>query len=813
VAGTGLKYVYDSTGRAVTLTAAHPDGGGKPTIKEETRSPPPPSSTSRADVERMLLMEEIVVTARKRVENLQEVPISAEVVNGQTIAQENSNNLTELSQTLPSIHINSTGAGGQMFIRGIGSGTSLTFDQSVGTFIDDIYHGRTRVADAIYLDLDRVEILKGPQSIFFGNNAVAGALNIVTARPTDTFGGSVRALYEQFGQYADEGAINIPLSDSFAVRIAAIGDGMTGWQKNPYAGRDQPRENNKAGRVTFLYRPTDDFDATLKIEGGTNHDTDGSQVGDCPPPAPFVPAGFCKTALAAGQPVGLSNRENTTSPGQGMDLSTFEDVLTMHYHLGEHTLTSVTGFYNYHFAENVDADGTPPQSLNIRTIEAYHQVSQELRIASPLGGRFEYLAGLYFQNDHLAGNPGDLTYFYLSPTIRAAAPYAALVPYLPVAQAAPYRQSEHSYAAFASLDWNVTEQLKVGAGIRGSWVYKNASQNTYYGTGTDIFGGVVSLPANLQPLAARLLGVPRAPWNTSRSDNAAMPSAEIEYKLTPAAMLYATYSRGFLAGIPTDVGFVLNNVPVPELLPEHVNAYEIGFKSDLFQDHLRLNLDVFRSNYTNLQVASAIFNAAGTPIPNITNAAASRSQGVELAEELALGGFRLRTAVTYLKARYLSYPNVTLTAGQTYCRANPNIAACKAEFPGGVGPVQDLSGKPTNFAPTWSGSATASYNFALPRGYHFITEADVFGSTQYFFANNGTDDPELVQPGYARVDGRFSFEGPDSRWAVDIVLKNLTDKRIVSGGAGGTSLPTSTGSTLLLVEQPRNVAVQARYRW
>ena len=100
-----------------------------------------------------------------------------------------------------------------------------------------------------------------------------------------------------------------------------------------------------------------------------------------------------------------------------------------------------------------------------------------------------------------------------------------------------------------------------------------------------------------------------------------------------------------------------------------------------------------------------------------------------------------------------------------------------------------------------------------PKEYHFITEADVFGSTRYFFGNNGTDDPEQMQPGYARVDGRLSFENPDSRWAVDIVLKNLTDKRIVSGGAGGTSLPTSTGSTLLLIEQPRNVAVQARYRW
>src|SRR3569833_3191948 len=251
VAGTGLKYVYDSSGRAVTVTAEHPDGD-KPTTREDTHSSPP-SSTARSDVDRMLLMEEIVVTARKRLENLQDVPLSAEVVSGLAIAQRNNNTLTDLAQTTPSIHINSTGAGGQMFIRGIGSGTSLTFDQSVGTFIDDIYHGRTRVADAVYLDLDRGEILKGPQTTFFGNNTVAGALNVVTARPTDTFSGSIRALYGQFGQYTGEGVLNIPLSDALAVRIAAIGAGLRGWQKNPYAGHDQPDENNKAARVTFLY--------------------------------------------------------------------------------------------------------------------------------------------------------------------------------------------------------------------------------------------------------------------------------------------------------------------------------------------------------------------------------------------------------------------------------------------------------------------------------------------------------------------------------------------------------------------------------
>jgi iron complex outermembrane receptor protein len=202
-------------------------------------------------------------------------------------------------------------------------------------------------------------------------------------------------------------------------------------------------------------------------------------------------------------------------------------------------------------------------------------------------------------------------------------------------------------------------------------------------------------------------------------------------------------------------------------------------------------------------------------VSEINNAASSRSQGVELSAEWVFSGFRFQTEATYLDTRYLSYPGVTLTAAESYCHAaaTAKTPACLLEFPDGVGPTQDLSGQPTNYAPTWSGSLITSYTAALPRGYHFITEADVYASTAYLFGNGGTGDPEQTQPGYARLDGRLTLEGPNGHWAVDIVWKNLTDKIIVFGAAGGNSLPASSGSTLLQIDQPRNVVVQARYQW
>ena len=153
-------------------------------------------------------LTEIIVTAQKRAENIQTVPVSAQVVTGQALGQQNFNTLEQLTQTVPDVHVANSGSfSNDLYIRGIGSGSNSSFDQSVATFNDDIYHGRSRLSGATFLDLDRIEILKGPQSTFFGNNAIAGALNIISKKPGDSLEGSARLLYGQFGQYAGEGAI------------------------------------------------------------------------------------------------------------------------------------------------------------------------------------------------------------------------------------------------------------------------------------------------------------------------------------------------------------------------------------------------------------------------------------------------------------------------------------------------------------------------------------------------------------------------------------------------------------------------------
>jgi iron complex outermembrane recepter protein len=792
-----------------------------------------PASTESAK------LEEIIVTAQRRSEDLQSVPVSVQVIGSPTLIQQNFNALTDLAATLPAVHVSEGDGSNLLFIRGIGSGENASFDQSVAIFADDVYHGRSRMSLGTFIDLDRIEVLKGPQSTFFGNNAIAGALNIVTKKPGDTFDAGGRVLYGQFGTYAAEGFINVPINDAFGVRVAVTRNGDDrGWIDNISTGDHVPRINNVGGRVTFDFHPSEDLNVSLKSEGSLNKTAGSStdepyQYTNCPPPAPINSAfgglGGCANALALGLPTGLGNNLTSGLPGQGSELQTFEDVLTVNYQRWGQSFTSVSAFYNYRFSQQHDLTELPISVLTSDDVtgvlaESYHQFSQEFRIASPTGGPIEYMAGMYFQTDYLSDYGAvNLNVFDFLPTLGA--PFDVLAPYLPFSGSADFIQNEHVYSAFGSLGWNVTEQLRLNAGLRGTWVTKSQSGGDGDGYATQLYGGRVLYPSSVWPVVNSVFGggVPaccdaaaaESEQGLTRTDHAWMPSVGVQYRFDPRAMLYATYTRGFKAG-----GF--NGTAFPALAPadvaygpEHVNAYEIGLKSKWLQDTVLLNVDVFRSNYQGLQVSAQNY----VPLTNgysafIRNAASSVSQGVELEGQwLPTQNFRLSANITYLNSHYVSYPNAARTVLQNYCATAPGssggagTAACTGLFPSGVLPYQDLSGRPTDNAPTWSGSVTASYTVHLPGNYQLTGQLSPFFTASYFLAGDQgeTDDPLERVASYTRLDGRITFANPSGRWAFDLIGKNLTDRVILTNLQQGIY----QGSK----EEPRNVALQFRYNY
>jgi iron complex outermembrane receptor protein len=744
-------------------------------------------------------LTEVVVTAQRRVEKLQDVPISAQVIGKQELAQDNLNSVVDLSSVNPSLEVVESGRSTDYYIRGTGSGEGQAFDQSVPTFEDDIYHGRSRNSSLTFLDLDHVEILKGPQSTFFGNNAIAGAINIVTAKPSDTAEGFVRALAmpvagDSDGQYALESAVNMPLSEDWSLRVAGIVSGERGYMLNVATDEHVPDRENYAGRATLRYHPTEQLDITLKTEYGSDHDNGGVivQQTNCPPPARFgPPTGFCAINLAAGVPIGLDNDKFAAEAGNFTSIKSADAVLNASYNLGRATITSVTGYTGYNYEQDLDAGGTVVPLVNVSAPENYRQFSQELRLASDTSGPIEYLVGAYFQADTLNIRQS-VNFFFLTPTFSSVPAFAPLVPFLPLGQDVRARVNEDNYSAFGSLTWKATDNLRLNAGLRGTIVTKDFDWRLNYGTAAAAYGDIQPTPAALNPLieATGLGNVGTLALN--RQDEALLPSAGLQYQLDRDVMAYASFSRGFKAGGFNVAALTADPANYP-YNPEHVNAYEVGLKSELLDRHLLLNLALFRNDFSDLQVSVNGTNASGALISIVQNAAESRAQGVELESQIIFSpAFRIRGNLTYLDSKYLNYPGASPTYDQQLIGRT----------------TQDLSGKPTEYAPNWAGNVTGTLTVPVFNNYRLITEATGIFSSLYY--TTYTIDPLSAQPAYGRLDARISLEPTNGRWSFDIIGKNLTNT-IIRTFFGYQS--ASFGSTVQSREQLRNVAFQLRYKF
>ncbi len=749
------------------------------------------------------VLEEVIVTAQKREQNLQDVPISIAVTDGETILHQNVVSLIDFADNVPAVTVIKGGPSDNLYIRGVGSGNNAGFEQSVGIFVDGVYQGRSRDSRATFMDLERVEILKGPQSTFFGNSAIAGALNITTRKPGDRFEGYVTALYEpDHGEYNAETAFGGPLSDTLKGRIAIKKWGMDGYVKtvNTATNEDGPQGDDLYGRATLVWTPTERFDASLKVELGKS-DADVSwpnQLFHCPPdPALYTaPGGFCSAALAVGDDVVLDKRRSLGPGGERDVLDSHQYVLTLNYENGNQIFTSITGYSNMDFSEKLDIDGTSFKLFNVFVDEHYDQFSQEFRVASPTGGSFEYMGGAYYQNGDLVSSQ-QFTFFFLTPVIAGIPPFAPLVPFLPITQETGFDQDDKTYSVFGSLTWHLSDAFSVSGGLRWMKVKKDATQHIFFGTGTGDFGGIVPFPAAVAPLGnafgASLANARTVPL--SRSDSHLMPSVNANYDLNNDVMVYASYARGFKAG-----GFdAQDSKGDPDSLPfapEFVDAYEVGMKSLWLDGALKLNLALFRSEYTDLQESASQLQGAAV-IFAVSNVASMTSQGLELEAQWALTD-RLNAdlSFTYLDAEYDEFPNAGCTAAQSVVTAP------------GTTCVQDLSGENRLYSPDFSGNLRLQYVHPLPWNLQLLGELGFYFSDSYRLA--GDLDPVLTQDDYTKIDARLSLGSADGRWDISIIGKNLTDELIMSWGS---DQPVSPGSYVTLIERPRSIAIQGTYRW
>ena len=489
------------------------------------------ATAAATQVAAQAVIEEIVVTAQKREQNLQDVPISVNAVSGDSLQAQGLAEMETLSVQLPNIHISESGIGDKLFIRGIGSGINAGFEQSVGTFIDGVYYGRSLQTRSQFLDIERVEVLRGPQSTFFGNNSIAGALNITTRRPSEELSGYVNTFYEfENNERHYEGGIGGAVSDTLSARISGLASGLDGWVNNLNTGQTEGEENNRALRASFMFTPNETFDAMLKVEGGSFKVLGRNlQTIDCPPStgptstcaattapvlaafgaafaAPLFPNfddNFDKNTQYNGPvPARFTTAVDTLGAGEARlaipppvaalsardlgDLQNTNTSLTLNWHLDAHTLTAVSGFSKYEFAFRQPTDFVPLPFAGAEQLEDFEQFSQELRLSSEAGGAIEYMVGAYVQMNELSVTE-DIHLYLPPPYFQPASTYftdacraparandpTCRLPATIAGVTSVHSQDEDSWAGFGSVTWHLSDTVRATLGARYTTVEKD----------------------------------------------------------------------------------------------------------------------------------------------------------------------------------------------------------------------------------------------------------------------------------------------------------------------------------------------------
>lgn len=754
------------------------------------------------------VLEEVIVTAQKRAESLQDVPISVSAVSGEKIKEAGIYSMTALASYIPNLHIAEAPVNTNIYMRGVGSGNNQAFEQSVGMYIDGVYMGRGRQYRSPFMDVDRVEVLRGPQGTLFGKNTVAGAISVTSASAQldEEFNGSVTASVEQNDGKVLEGYFSGAVSETLALRFAYKYRDTDGYIDNVYLNQDEAQVEEKIWRLSAFWQPTDDVDVTVKYSK-SDYDRVGqlSYVNQYLTPAEVASqfpnaSAFANTAYAinnafypelaqlAGQPFtafrdnGLGVDRTTQSIGINPDSSdntTDNFSMTANISFGEYMLTSVTGYSAYGFVDGADVDWLPVSFISRDDEQEFNQKSQEFRITSPVGEFVEYIAGVYYEEQEMNfdrrvaidGSFGGLAGRLLPVDSLFSALTSGAYNANIAARDHAYDLETKSLAVFGQGTFNLSDDLRLTFGLRYTEEDKDVVSKQFLSD--DLQG--MGVPNSNVFLAAIMsnFGAFSRDIGASRSTEKWIPSANMQWDVSENSMLYVTVSEGFKSGgfsaadngKPKDIDARLcsNTCTVAhddfEFGDEEVLAYEIGGKHTLLDGAMTANWAAFRTEYDNQQVST--FDGVGFVV---ANAAQSLIQGLEADirwqahDDLLVG-----LSAAYLDATYDQYKNAPCTA-----------AAIDA---GGNGPCsQDLSGHETTFAPKNSASLFFDYSTALNSDINYFLSADFNYSSEYSTA--GDADPLDYQKGYTKIGLRTGIRSADDTWEASIYGRNITDEEV-----------------------------------
>ncbi len=749
---------------------------------------------------------EIVVTANKREQNLNDVGLTITAISGEALKDRKITSLEDIASIVPGLAFSSSTTNTPIFtLRGIGfQESSLGVYPAVSVYVDQAPLPFPILASHAAFDLERVEVLKGPQGTLFGQNSTGGAINYIAAKPTDTWqvGGDIS--YGRFNTIEGNAFISGPVTDSLGMRVAVNGLNSDDWQKSiTRPGDTNGHKSYVAGRLLLEFEPSDSIKFQFNANGwidksqpqaqqlvGVNpqNPIDGAEATARIIASPFAPnkaraADWTSYAIDPGTGVILTPEALGGAPGNGQggyvqgtgelvnfdprsDRRLWQLALRADIELGAGiTLTSLTSYTDFDQKQNVDQDGNALVTFDLDKNNGFIETfNQELRLANDSASRLRWLVGANYE-DSTTYEDQVLRYFdnsNHSPGLNWIN-----------ASGVTNRQDIKNYAFFGNLEFDVSDQFT----LKGAARYTNStidssicSYTTPTGRVETLFGGA-GINGTCFTFAADFTNGP--PITSKLKEDNVSWRFGVDYKVNPDFLLYANVSRGYKAGsFPSlSVASYVGMLPVTQ---ESVTAYEGGFKATLADRKLQFNAAAFYYDYKDKQIRGKLLDATFGGLDALINVPKSRIWGAE-ADITArpVDGLTINAAVTYLNSKVTESP------------ADPKNNNIYAQ-------IDDFTGDPLPFTPKWSGVVNVDYRHQMESGGAAFAGVSVnarsrsdatIGANRIPFPYSATSftRPDIVDnvfniKGYATVDARIGYEAADGAWKVMLWGKNIFDK-------------------------------------
>lgn len=693
------------------------------------------------DAEPISSVEDIIVTARRTEESAQKTPLSLTAFSGATLERAGAQQVTDLQGAVPNLNLvqgrgssNST----NIYIRGVGQPDALqTFDPAVGVYVDDVYYSRIRGSQFDLLDLERVEILRGPQGTLYGKNTIGGAMKLVSRRPGQEFRARASAAYGDYDLMEVQGAISGPVTDTLALGLSVLHSERGGYVVDPVTGAEYNDKNTSAARASLAWDPTSTFRIDLNVD--YSKDDAGMTVGQATNSLTYLGYGV---AYPVATPTPEYNFKTRTTPGLPNEtrLETWGTALRMTWDLSDAlTLKSITSYRELNTDDYIDFDATQLEIADALVAVDQKQTSQELQLTYD-SGPLTAVGGLYYLKEDVSSHQESYNDDLLGPLYGNA----TFIRYIDDAL------ETTSKAAYANVSYAVTDALRVSAGVRYTKEEKDYARSTSV-VSSFLLGGLPILNTSYA----------FAPPTGEYEDTSIMLSAD--YQLSPDAMVYARYSQGFKSG-----GFngrANSATEATEYQPETADSFEVGAKTQYWDNRLRLNLAAFMTKYDDFQArVSGIEVPPGggvpTPVLSVINAGSLDIFGFEVEGVLApMRGLTLDTQIGFLDADYKEFNDARFTAF------------------GGSRAFQDPA-----FSPKWTVRVGGQYEWTLDGGSSVTFGAAAKYRSRMALAvdntliNTDTELPGMYQDSYWLYDARVVWSDAADRYSVGLYGQNLADE-------------------------------------